>query len=228
MKVIIQCCSGKEEKYITFNGKPIKLVSDPDKKCDKSDSFEYYRPDSEIVNNQITWRDIVELCNKKDQQPYGLLKAVFLYKPRNNPHIYRDIANFPDLCGLKNFFILSAGWGLVRGDYFLPSYDITFNKEALPCSQRDYKKDRGKFHDFNHLKECKINEHENIYFFGAKDYLPFYYDLTKDISGRKVIYYKSEKTKKEKGYVYIKYDKKINTNWHYSCVKDFIAGQIEK
>ena len=43
--------------------------------------------------------------------PHGLLPAWRLYE---NP-IYELLANH---CGSEHFYILSAGWGLIRADFF--------------------------------------------------------------------------------------------------------------
>ena len=41
-----------------------------------------------------------------------------------------------DRFGLNTVYILSAGWGLVRADYLLPYYDITFSPSAEAYKRR--------------------------------------------------------------------------------------------
>ena len=118
-------------------------------------------------------------------------------------------------------FILSAGWGLVRADYLLPDYDITFSTQAALCNRR---RRNDQYQDFNALRDCSITAGETIYFFGGKHYLELYHPMTSDIAARKVVYHAEAGPTRRPGYEYIAYPS--FTNWQYRCVKDFIAGEI--
>ena len=70
-----------------------------------------------------------------------------------------------DHCGPERFYILSAGWGLMRADFLTPAYDITFSPHA-DSYKRKRKKDR-----YDDLRMLPANCMEPIVFFGGKDYV---------------------------------------------------------
>ena len=223
MKIIIQCCASKHENYWYYKGHKIIFVANPDM-CENKDSVEYCRTGQRTELNGLTWQEKLEQYNKQEGNDDILKKAGELYKP----NIYLELVT---RFGPENVFILSAGWGLVRADFYLPAYDITFSYQQASdkFKQRKYIKEDGKFAKFNHL-ECSGDE--LIYFFGGIGYLNMYYDLTRNLSCPKVIYYKSDKldseTNRVKGYRYIKFITTKRQNWHYLCAKDFINGLNEQ
>jgi hypothetical protein len=80
----------------------------------------YAHPDGRSDVPGQTWRQqLVAYNTSARDNPLGLLEAYRLYK---NP-VYDELVV---AYGLANVFILSAGWGLIRADYLLPDYDITF------------------------------------------------------------------------------------------------------
>jgi len=141
--------------------------------------------------------------------------------PLPKPEAYRALV---DAYGWKNTYVLSGGWGLVRADFCLPYYDVTFAPSVQRCNRR---RPDDACQDFNHLAEATIGPKETIYFFGGLAYLPVYYDLTRDLPGRKVIYHTSDRIPREAGYEYIRY-KDPFTNWHYTCVAEFIHGDVPR
>lgn len=153
--------------------------------------------------------------NRGRGNPHRLLKASDLYKPEG----YRLLAQD----SRWETYILSAGWGLVRADFLLPSYDITFSHQIQHKWKIRDKKDNYK--DFNHLR---TKEGDTVYFFGGMDYLEPFYEFTRGLPGRMVIYFRNKSVKQEDGYRYIPYRTKIMTNWHYKCAKDFIGGRIQQ
>jgi len=178
----------------------------------------YCRPDDPIPSSSRTWRQELLSYNQRGTNPDGLLRAADLYAHS----VYRELVKE---YGWANTFILSAGWGLVRADFLLPSYDITFSSQASACNRRR-KSDR--YDDFNHLSDYHgIHLEDTVYFCGSNDYLPLYYRLTRDLSGRKVIYHKAQSPPKEEGYVYIQYITRQSTNWHYTCAREFIQGKLQ-
>ncbi|MHB0665642.1 hypothetical protein ACX4MV_12140, partial [Roseomonas mucosa] len=88
----------------------------------------------------------------------GLWIAGKLYRPKAYALLLEKL-------GIERLFILSAGWGLVRADFLLPDYDITFSTSAEPWKRR---RASDKFSDFNALERTQ----EDIVFLGGKDYLP--------------------------------------------------------
>ena len=147
--------------------------------------------------------------------PDCLLAAADLY----GPPVYRRLLHH---VGRENFFILSAGWGLISADFLLPDYDITFSSQSEPWKRRT---SRDRFADFVQLTQADIVDDESVYFFGGKDYLPLYRHLTHTLVARKVIYFASQNIRTHEAFEYIRYGSS-GTNWHYRCAADFIEGKI--
>lgn len=217
MKIVIQCAQTKLQDAGTFShvsGQRIWFVANP-KQCPAPTSqLISCRPDDEIGFMPGTWRDLLVRYNRDNSNPNALFRAADLYRPK----IYQSlVARY----GWQNVFILSAGWGLVRADYLIPPYDITFSAQASPCnrrSQRDF------FKDFQHFQKYGVSSDETIYFFGGKDYLALFHSLTKDIAAAKIVHYAGRIPEKHEGYHYVRY--KSFTNWHYACVRDFMTGKV--
>lgn len=218
MKVVIQCSATKNENAGSFflKGQRVAFVAHPEY-CSETPHVVFRRPDDFEESIRTTWRKHLVSCNQFGQNSQGLLPASNLYAPS----IYRILLNH---AGTQNFFVLSAGWGLIRSTFLIPEYDITFSLQAEKCKRRT-KRDR--FSDFSQLCQSDITDDETIYFFGGKDYLPLYYTLTRSLHARKVIYFASDKIVREKGYEYIKYAG-TGTNWHYRCAQDFINQTVRR
>ena len=227
MKIIIQCCASKVPFAGTFKtktGKPIHFVANPSAVYENTEC--YYRPDDLIPWSNMSWRAFLKKYNDnyklKKYNPDNLLMSGDLY----SPPAYSDLIN---KFGYENVYVLSAGWGLVRSDYLLPSYDITFSYRAANLKRR---KQNDHYHDFNELyyNMSSINENEKIYFFGGNSYLPLLYRLLSKIPADKIIYYISENVPKKTRYKYIRYPNPSGrkTNWHYDCIQDYIHGCIER
>jgi hypothetical protein len=218
MKIVIQCSSRKNGEWWTlseYNGLIVKFVAHPEA-CNEVRGVLFCRPDDTIPNELITWREYLCKYNQKGTNPDGLHKAAELY----NPDIYRNLV---DAFGWENVFILSAGWGLVRSDFLLPKYDITFSLKASIYTRRN----NNQFNDYIQLTQSeKANPDDQLYFFGGSNYLPVFYKLTENIEGEKIVYYNSSNITKRDGYKLIKYKTKRRTNWHYSCAEDFINGKL--
>jgi len=214
--VIFPCCAGKEKRYWEYKGQKVEFVANPDK-CAKLGGFLYCHPDCKNPDTGKTWRQELEDYNKQYQltgkNPLGLCRAWELYQPKQNKTIYAQL--------YKKFgerlFILSAGWGLVRADYLLPHYDITFGQRAKPYNER---RENDTYYDFNQLIDVELEKNDIIYFFGVKGYIWLYYRLTCNLSCRKVIYHRSTKIHQIQGYEYMPYSGGRRTSWHYSCIKD--------
>jgi len=216
MKIVIQCAGRKFEnagRLATLSGEKVLFVAHPEK-CTHQEKC--CRPDDRREGTVSTWRDYLKFYNQQGSNLNNLFPAGELYKPP----IYKALV---DKYGPTNIFILSAGWGLVRADYLLPYYDITFSNQGKPYSKRH---PRDQFRDFNQLSDCGIHSDETIFFFGGQDYLPLYRHLMQNIITRKVIYHSQGSAFQLPGYECIHYGS--YTNWHYACAQDFIADQIPK
>jgi len=137
------------------------------------------------------------------------------------PSIYKALV---EKYGAQNVFILSAGWGLVRSDFLIPYYDITFSNQGKPHSKRS---PHDLFEDFNQLRDTDIHSDETIYFFGGQAYLPLFCNLTQNITARKVIYHSKGSVYQLQGYECIPSCRSY-TNWPYQCAQDFIDDRIPK
>lgn len=213
MKIIIQCAGTKSDcatKLKNTSGDEIIFVADPYKVKDKIQGISYQRPDDLIPSQNKTWREFLVEYNFKNTNPLNLAQIADLYKPK----IYGDLVNH---FGCENVFILSAGWGLVRSDYLLTYYDITFSNLGKPGIKRIKSQI---FYDFNHLPR-NLDITETIHFFGGSSYLPLFYSLTTEINAKNIIHYAQEYIQKFSGFQYVKY-KDCFTNWQYKCAEDFI------
>ncbi|GHV27556.1 hypothetical protein AGMMS4952_09440 [Spirochaetia bacterium] len=135
--VIMQCCAAKDNaKYLKDGGRDVHFVANPNCGTEKF----YKRPDDKSLSGK-TYREIVDL-----QSNENLSEAYSIYTP-NNPYkdIYKELF---EKFG-KRLYILSAGWGIVRAEFKLPSYDITFNAGAGKLKHRNHS-DAG-YKDYNHL-----------------------------------------------------------------------------
>jgi hypothetical protein len=90
-----------------------------------------------------------------------------------------------DRFGLRNVYILSAGWGLIRADFLTPSYDITFSPSA------DAYKRRRKTDQCDDFCMLPGDTKRDIVFFGGKDYQPLFCLLTHAICSKKIVFYNS-------------------------------------
>ena len=204
-KAIIQCSSSKRGQPFKWEGRKIKFVAHPEL-CESTADLLFAHPDNQIPGQSKTWRDLVI-----DQSAMeNCLRAADLYEPS----IYKELASS---LGYENTFILSAGWGLVRGDFRLPDYDITFSTQGVEKSKR-----RGKRDQFKDLNQLPSSEDDCVIFAG-KAYLPLINQLTANYSGLRICYYKSENFVRDAGIEYCYFETNRRTNWHYDAAKSFLS-----
>jgi hypothetical protein len=214
MIVVIQCAASKRPsagRFIRLDGKRVSFVGDPDG-APPDDAIDYVRPD-DASDRGATWRDLLLEYNRRPDNPLGLLPAWKLY---DNPVYGKLVASF----GVENVFILSAGWGLIRGSFLTPDYDITFSQSA-DAYKRRRKSDR--YRDFQMMPE---DTREPVAFFGGKDYLPLFAALTSSISARKTVFYNSAQVPPMPGCVLKRFATRTRTNWHYECANAFLDGAM--
>src|SRR5262245_50043580 len=130
MKIVIQCSATKEDLAGTFKvaGRSVKFIAHPELHP-PSDMDILSRPDDLIPSSSTTWRQYLVAYNSSGANPDHLLQAGGLYSPPAYGTLLCSV-------GTENFYILSAGWGLVRSDFLLPDYDITFSSQAEPWKRR--------------------------------------------------------------------------------------------
>ncbi len=222
MKIVIPCASRKVPvEGGDFEGfmrgykkdKPVKFVADPNH-CElkfKDSVVRYAHPD-EADCDGVKFRE--KLCayneefNSDGCNPHKLLPAYKLY----NKSIYSKLV---DSYGIDRTYILSAGWGIVRADFLLPMYDITFSSRV----GEKYKKRKSSdvWLDFNHLgNECE----DTLCLFGTANYIDLFLDLTSQYKGKRIVYcksgrwYPSSETLK-----FVKCNLSARTNWQNICAE---------
>jgi hypothetical protein len=133
----MQCCATKgDAQYLKDGGHDVHFVANPNCGTEKF----YKRPDDKSLSGK-TYREIVDL-----QSNENLRDAYSIYTPKTP---YKDIYKKLFEKFGKRLYILSAGWSIVRAEFKLPSYDITFNASAKKFKHRKHN-DAG-YKDYNHL-----------------------------------------------------------------------------
>ncbi len=215
MIVVIQCAATKRPqagRLRTATGKPVLFVADPQKAPPSADCL-YARPD-DLSDDGSSWREAVLRYNDTPgTNPLGPLPAFTLYEN----DIYRRLV---EKCGVKNTFILSAGWGLITAAFLTPAYDITFSPSADPYKRR---KRTDIYRDFSMLP---ADAGEPVLFFGGKDYAPLFARLTKSTNVPKAVFYNSAVPPDAPGCLHQRFETTTRTNWHYQCAKAFVEGNI--
>ncbi|MBN9890414.1 hypothetical protein [Salipiger abyssi] len=215
MIVVIQCAGSKRADAGSLSapdGRPVRFVAHPELAPD--DGEFYARPD-DACGGGSTWRDLLSAINQSGTaSPPNLLAAGTLYRPA----VYQGLLEH---VGREKLYILSAGWGLVRSDFQLPDYDITFSGQAERYKRRR-KVDR--YEDFSMLPR---GSDEPILFFGSKDYLPLFRQLSADYRGQRIVLFRSAEPPDCPECVAVRYDTPRRTNWHYEAAESYIAGNLQ-
>jgi hypothetical protein len=211
----VLCCSSQKTKDgFCYKGETVKFVASP--QIAPKDEFTYYKPDDPIPGENKTWRNLV--LNGQNDPKLDLVPAYHLYKSDIYRAFYREFGNF--------FYILSAGWGIIRADFKIPAYDITYSTApGVPACVR--RKDNYGWKDINHLKEdsVKFDHDSGIILFAGSGYVPPFCDMTQSIPCRKKILYKSQKIGRRQGFVYEYYQTNLKINWYYEAAGDFLNVQ---
>ena len=219
MRCVIQCANSKQEgagTFITADGRRVAFVANPALAPVVSGVLHVHPDDrSDPADlDSYTWRDLVTQENRTPvRNRWGLLPAGRLYKPA-------PYAKLADWIGGDRLFILSAGWGLVRSDFLLPAYDITFNSSAEHYKRR--RTTRG-FLDFNALDGVLADD---TAFLGGKDYLPLFLALTDRASGNRTVFYNAAEPPVATGCRLQAYRTARRTNWHYECATAMARGTV--
>lgn len=213
--VVISCAGSKKDDaghFRTDDGRKVMFVADPSK-APRDSEFHYARPDD--LADGVSWRDRLRDYNAdRCDNPFGLLPAGRLYR---NETYSRLVERYR----LDGFYILSAGWGLIRADFLTPKYDITFSNKA------DASKRRRAGNDWNDLNMLPAEGAESVMFFGGKAYVPLFCRLTKDYRGRRIVWSRSVAQPPVPGCETRPFDTTTRTNWHYECVRAFLDGKLD-
>lgn len=222
MHVVIQCAATKCPEAGTFrtaDGRWVAFVADPAAAPSAPDTL-YAHPDDLSDQPSATWRQRVEAENAPGgANSWGLLPAGDLYRPR----IYRALV---ERYGRERVFILSAGWGLVRADWLLPTYDI-----ALSSSAEAHHRRRGVdgYQDWvsSNLQQATGPD---VVFLGGRAYLPLFERLTARYGGRRLVFFPQVGPKAAapttSGCTTQAYITSQRTNWHYACAEALLDGRI--
>lgn len=207
--IVIQCASSKDitaPPLRTRDGRAVHIVAHPELVSDAGERV-WARPDDPSNTPGASWRELVDR-NAADGNPMGLRRTCDLY----TPNCYGLLAR---IFGVARMYVLSAGWGLIRGDFPLPPYDITFVRSANAHKRRLPSDD---FRDFSQLRD----DGAPVVFLGGRDYLPFFFDLTRAVMAEKIIPFRAPddappEPRREGGVTWLPYRTRRSTNWHYSC-----------
>lgn len=223
--IIIQCAKrkGKDKdkkkgapRFIDDQGNTVLFVADSSN-AQRETAEKCAHPD-EVSPNGETWRKRLDAYNTQfktsGKNPFGLLAASELYFEK----IYSALSA---KYGSDNVYILSAGWGLVRSDYLLPHYDVTFSEKASSLSRRV---NIGDWKDHNHLLRDGRDGVRTDVLVGLR-YLDLFYALTSHVIDKSevVVHYKSGQTPKRPGYSYRHFEGAKSTTWYYSPANDLLT-----
>ena len=218
MIFVIQCAGSKQNGAGTLrraDGSPVMFVARPEEMPDHRE-YVYAHPD-DIAESGVSWREeLVEYNRNPGSNPFNLLPAWQLYQ---NPAYSRLVKAY----GPDRVYILSAGWGLINADFLTPAYDITFAASGERGIRRN--KSARFFKDLCLLPETST---EPIVFFGGRNYVPLFCELTRTFDCRKIVFYYSESDDPPNapGCKLQRFETTVRTNWHYQCANQFIDGLI--
>lgn len=214
MIIVIQCAGSKKfgaSTLQTKRGQPVRFVAHPELAPGSREIFA--KPDDRS-DDGTTWRDLLLEVNRgSSPSSPGLLTAGNLYRPSAYQQLLKHV-------GYEKLYILSAGWGLVRSDFLLPDYDITFSGQADAYKRRRMS---DSYSDFSMLPS---NSDEPILFFGGKDYLPLFRKLSANYLGTRFVLYKSAQRPNCPECATVHFVTSRSTNWHYEAVENFIGGNL--
>jgi len=119
------------------------------------------------------------------------------------------------------FFIQSAGFGIIRSDFRIPNYDITFQTGDNDSSRLYNPDNLVGFNDLNQLLDRDIHD-EDIVFIGSRGYINQFVELTQYLPNRKIVFYKGNLNlhpyqNLNDQFLFVEYNPDINSNytWYY-------------
>jgi Family of unknown function (DUF6884) len=223
LKLVITCAGHKREPISFDNeGSRVEFVAQPHL-APRDPKVVYFRPDDSAPGTNATWRGILEDYNLCKQNERGFWASFKLYQPpKPYSDIYERLKGFADRRG-HELFILSAGWGLVQSDYWLPHYQITFTRKTDKLYT--FRSSADCYQDFQQLTNP---DSVPIIIFAGKSYRKTLFDLLHGVAGRKLVFWlHGAVIPEQEGYEFLPYVppdhiRDLKTNWQYECAKDFI------
>ena len=229
--VVIQCAASKRSDtgyLLRTVGRGdiarVMFVAQPDLAPENDDHI-YAHPDDQAQAG-LSWREELMRYNADDEllrlrsdaikvggNPLELRRAWRLYTHPIYEELYRKF-------GPDNLYILSAGWGIIRADFLVPNYDITFSGNAEKYKRRGK---RDTYDDFRMLPE---NTNNPIVFFGGKDYVNLFCELTSQVQGPRYVFYNSVNPPDAPGCRLHRFDTSARTNWHYTAARAYAEGRV--
>lgn len=163
MTIILPCANRKKPNAPTFclNGVTVDFVANPNTPNQR-------RPWDRIVpESERTWiHCVADYNNLGHLSPNDTQAGVSISNNRElfcagTLYVNQAYSDIIASIGFRNLFILSAGWGLVRADHRLPTYNITFSTaKKTPAHARikqDERKQQPKLQpDGIHLDEARL------------------------------------------------------------------------
>ena len=216
MIFVIQCAGKKRPTAGCLrdaDGREVLFVGNPEN-APSDTPYRYARPD-DISDTGDSWRtELLRYNDTPGDNPLGLLPAWQLYENT----IYERLA---DRYGVDRLYVLSAGWGLIPGNFLTPKYDITFKRIRDQVHTRRLPSDR-----YDDLRMLPLDTEQPIVFFVSKGYVRLACELTEGIKGPRYLFYNSAAAPHTPGCVPKRYATTARTNWQYECAKAFIRGEI--
>ena len=218
MIVVIQCAARKQANaghLRTADGRCVKFVANPSR-APPDKGLTYAHPDDDSDWGK-SWRAVLKEYNGvSNENPLGLLQAGQLYTDETYGMLMKHN-------GPERLYILSAGWGLIRSDYLLPYYDITFSggKRIAAFKRRCH---RDKYHDCSMLP---FDTDESITFFGGRAYVKLFCMLTNGAKGLRYVWQYSANMPDAERCVVRRFNSRNPRRWHYECAKAYVRGELD-
>ena len=222
MIVVIACARHKKPEaghFRTDDERKLMFVADP-REAPRDPTVRYVRPDGRADDRwdgeAKWWQRVIQYDARHpgSDNPFRLLPAGRLYANETYALLERRY-------GLDGFYILSAGWGLIPGDFLTPRYDITFDEKADALNRRRMSD------PWTDLKLFPAKTTEPVMFFGGKDYVPLFCRLTEGIVAPRIVWRGSAEPVEAPGCCVRQYEPATEKNWHYECVRDFLDGKLD-
>lgn len=223
MKVVIQCAGDKDDGAATLcqNGQELRFVARPVPGTNQRSPWQRV-----TGSNGPTWIECLRSFNDAPQRnlPQGVAwgrgtptRAADLY---SNP-IYQRLAC---AIGVANVYILSAGWGLVRGTDVIPTYNITFSAgQNVPPHARITPKDRVPLGNLRN----GVEGDDQIHLFLTPKYISYWLNAGLIIKpNRLVLHWRAGQALPDGlGNVErITFETDARMNWHYGAADEFLDG----
>ncbi|MFZ1662881.1 MAG: hypothetical protein WAT77_13060 [Paracoccaceae bacterium] len=214
---VMQCAKSKKTDgwFRDQNNRKVSFVARPEL-APPEDGVRFVHPDS-VDEHSVAWRKRVFDYNltfaETGQNPLGLYPAARLYQ---NECYGALAASVPS----GRLYILSAGWGLVRSDYLLPNYDVSFSAApGVPPHARRRPSDE--WRDFNMLDPMTTAP---VIFIGGQTYFRPFANLTRNYQGMRTAYYNVAQMPMLSGIEWRRFDTSARTNWHYRLARMLASG----